>query len=732
MRMTAVRALAALAVAAVIGACGPSSRAKGAQNPSKQPLPSFPPVADAPYELAHNGDLEQVAARYAAMKLNAPGRPALRKQLADEYARRLSHALAHKKTILAYEQLSHLVRLWTARELRSNTLTGLATYVAPIKKLRATLAKEGDDKRVLTPLYVLAAADPTNAAGYRNEIEDALAYGDELMKSLAGKEAQRARPIESLDHVADRWPVPEVINRLVKLYIDRQQVFAVHFRKHGADFRMMRAHGMGVLHTAWHIVRLYARAGRLDEALTVIDKIKGMGRDRDLSERLHRAMRTDAKANQWLRLAKRFEGKSDKRQKDFHAALAILRRALTSLDRAPALYVAAGDIADEIDEPDLAFRYYSRAYAVAKNRKAAEQLATLHNREINSLMFGSRPHAARARLRQFEALAADAQKRWPQKPLDTDLAHVYATMGRGYAGLGELDNARRYLQRSLAARPTLAAYEMTIRIAIKRDDYASARDQLAKALELPAKSGSDKLTRAAIMSLGTTASMAAGDQPGATKFAFGAISLWSNLLEKYQLGYSIKAEIFIEWGKVAWTINRKKQALQLFETVVEGAAKREISARTLSSMVSFLIVRGHYDLAVDAYYRVLGSHKADEEQKVYMSLWVMAEALRTKRDVDPLALAYLTSRNGSLWYDDLARLATGRADIKSLSSRATTRARRAELLYYGAVLKVRAADTHKIARMMRAVLDTQVVLFFEYDMAKLWLTRQTARASARR
>lgn len=732
MPMTALRAFAALAVTITVAACGPSTRGKGSPEPASKPLPTFPPVVDAPFELAHDSDLEQVAARFAAMKHDDPERAGLRTQLADEYARRLDKALKAKKTILAYEQLSHLARLWTAAELRSNQLGNLNRYVDRAKKLRATLARQGDDQRVLTPLYMLVAADPAHAADYRAEIEDALAYGDRLMMSLAGKEAERARPIESLDHVAERWPTPDLINRLVKLYLARQKVFATHFAKHGADFRMMRAHGMGVMHTAWHIVRLYARAGRLDEALSAIDQINGMGGDRDLSERLRHAMRTDARAKHWLRLAKRFEGKSDKRQKDYAAALAVLRRGMTSLDKAPELYVAAGGLAEKLDEPDLAFRYYSRAYDLDKTHATASKLAALHNREINSLMFGSRPQKARARLRQMEALHTDAAKRWPKKRLTTDIADVYATVGRGYAGLGELKNARRYLQRSLDSRATLPAYEMLIRIAIKRDDYGEARGYLIRAIQLPAPSGGDKLTRASIMALGATASMAAGDKTSAMKFAFGAIGLWSKLLEDYQLSFSMKAEIFIEWGKVAWTIDRKKQALQLFETVVDGAAKREISARTLSSMVSFLIVRGHYDLAVDAYYRVLGSHKADAENKVYMSLWVVAEALRTKRDVDPLALAYLAGRDGSLWYDDLARLATGRADMKTLSARATTRARRAELLYYAAMLKLRGTNKPKIERMMRAVLNTQVVLFFEYDMAKLWLRRQTARASARR
>ncbi len=730
--MNIQRPLAAMTALVFIASCGSSARTTKQPNkrPSR-PLPSFPPIVDAPFELAHEMDRAQVAAQYGAMALTDPKRAVLRTRLADEYGRRLKLALAAKQPLLAYEHLSSLARLWHPSELTGATVAGIDRYAQHASLVRAELARAGDDKRALTVLVMLLAADPANAAKHRKEIAEVLAYGDGLMVSLAGKPARRARPIAALQHAADRWPTPFVVDTLIKLFTERQQVFAKHFKRHGADFQMMRAHGMGVMHTAWHIVRLYARAGRVGEALPTLDKVVGLGGDPDLVGRLQKATRSDARARDWLRLARRFKGITDKRQKDWRAVAQLLATAAKRFPSSYAISMAAGDTAQQLEEPLLAMRHYKAAYKASKQRMAAMKLAGLYNYQINSLLFGSRPQAAKVSLAEFETFYAAAAKRWPKKKLPTDLATIYATMGRGYAGLGELDKALSYLKRSVKQRPTLTAYEMIIRISLKRNDHSAAIAAMSGALKLPASSGRDKLKRAEILALGAEANNALNNKTTALQYAFGAIDTWSKLLENYDLKFSAKAQIFIDWGKVAWTVGRKKQAIQLFETVVDGAAKRHIDARILSSMVSFLVVRGHYDLAVDAYYRLLGSRKADPETKVYMSLWIMAEALRTKRTVDPLATAYLSGRKGSLWYDDLARLATGRTTFAALSARATTRARRAELLYYAASLETSAANSHRIETMMRGVLDTQVVLFFEYDMANLWLNRRIGRASTK-
>ena len=90
--------------------------------------------------------------------------------------------------------------------------------------------------------------------------------------------------------------------------------------------------------------------------------------------------------------------------------------------------------------------------------------------------------------------------------------------------------------------------------------------------------------------------------------------------------------------------------------------------------------------------------------------------IRSRRD-------YLAERDGPLWYDDLARYADRtHRPAATLRRRATTRARRAELLYYTAVLEATPRDpAAPRAQLLEGVVATDMVLFFEYDMAKHWL-----------
>jgi hypothetical protein len=98
-------------------------------------------------------------------------------------------------------------------------------------------------------------------------------------------------------------------------------------------------------------------------------------------------------------------------------------------------------------------------------------------------------------------------------------------------------------------------------------------------------------------------------------------------------------------------------------------------------------------------------------------LQLVAESKGAGRPPDPLALEFLRTRNGGLWPDDLARFATGRADLVTVEQRATTRARKAELAYYSAMLG--GLDAAAKRQAFARVIASDLVTYFEYDMAKL-------------
>src|SRR5690606_11290652 len=115
-----------------------------------------------------------------------------------------------------------------------------------------------------------------------------------------------------------------------------------------------------------------------------------------------------------------------------------------------------------------------------------------------------------------------------------------------------------------------------------------------------------------------------------------------------------------------WALGDRDTALRAFEAAVDVDEDGE---DTHTSVVSFLITRGDYERALDAYHRALGNYEISDYAKVYMSLWVLAEARRRGEAPDPLAEEFLAGREGALWYDDLARYATGRIARSALEDR---------------------------------------------------------------
>lgn len=725
-RMRSLPVFIALAVLAV--ACGTAQRT-GTRHPG-----ATGPLADAPHEPANDRDLDDMRDQYLALDVGANGRAALRRALAEEYGRRMVEALERDDTAYqAHERLLDLLGLWRASELAggADLASELAPYVPTVRTLRARAARAGLDVEAVAALYFLSLADPGRRADYLSEVDEIFGYADALARAEYGDGAETSRPIAILEALVEEAPMPATVDRLIELYITRQEIFMRLFQNPDRRMELIRAHGGGVLDTGWHIVRVLARANRLSEAPRQLARFQGMGQNQRLGDALDGALAANASDAAWLELARLYleaSGKEDEERKQarLRAALALCHTAAERLPESARLAACAGQAARELDLLHVAIRYFEAAVARDDgDRDAANHLAELYRIRVSTLAFYERPLAAAKRLEELETFLARSRKKWPKKPLDTDLADAYTAMGRGMTSLGELARATEYLERSLALRPSAGALEQLGTIALKQDRVDQAVKYYERALALPANEVLDEYHRARILRLAGDAWAAAGNAERAAERWKKSLLAWMALDSQYDLPTAYKGELLVESGKAQWALGDSETALTAFEVAVDVDAD---GADTYSSVVSFLIVRGQYRRALDAYHRALGSHAISPYSKVYMSLWVLAEARRTGRRADPLALEYLASRRGRLWHDQLARFATGREQLAALEGRAATRGQRAELLYYGAVLDDR-RESAAVREAMQHVVDTGMVLFYEYDMAKYWLSEGFARQS---
>lgn len=712
-RMMLVRILAATTLI-MASACG------GGQPRTSAALAALPPLADAPYELAYDQDLEDALDRYRALAPSDPERAALRRSLADEYARRV-HASMQSPELrdAGPEALMAMASLWTPAELVQGP-TDMARYQDAARAVRDVFARSGGDLEAAGALFFLAAADPAHEREYLAEIDDIFTYADDLAMASFGEGARHARPIEILEATIRALPSPAVVDRLLERHPARQALIARYVRQQGMNKDLLQAHGAGMFRTTQDMVGALARAERLAEAPAALAGIDGPGDSKELRDALTAALREDSTPEDWLALIRALVGgKVD--TVDAEVALSVHAEASRRHPDSAALWFAAAERARGLDRQQQAIVFYQRGLALEPgHRDAAESLAELYRFRVSTLAFAERPHAARKQLDVLEAFLAKARARWPEQPLASDHATALAAMGRGMVGLGQLDQAETYLQRSLALRPTYEALEYLGMVALKQDRFAQALAYFEQALRVPAREVIDQFERAKILRLSGDALAGLGQTRRARDRWGQTIDAWMELVQSVDLPPRFQAELLIEAAKAQWAMGDRELCLRALETAVDVDPD---GGDTYTSVVSFLIPRGYYERALDAYYRALGSYQVGDYAKVYLSLWVLAEAGRRGDPPDPLAQEYLASRDGRLWYDALARFAIGRDTPDTLEQRATTRGRLAELWYYTAVLGAR-GDTQERHQLLRRVLATDMVLFFEYDMAKYWLANE--------
>jgi tetratricopeptide (TPR) repeat protein len=680
--------------------------------------------ADAPYETASDADLAALRDRYFAMPLAAPGRAARRTELAAEHQRRAERALSRGDRGRAFKQLTELLSLWDGRELRAGNLD-LEARAPLARAILESFSSSGGDIEAATALYVLIAASGpegsgTAAAPHFEELDLLFGYSDELAVAEYGEGAERSRPIAILEAVVKAFPSPVAIKRLDRLYRGRQAAIDRAARAGKLSYELIGAHGDGVIRTAWHLACAHARGGDVGAALPSIARLAGIGEDPELTGALVAALAGEATPNRWIALATAIAG--DDEASDETAALATLLQGLARFPRSRSLRRAAGMRAGKLDRISLAIRLLEgglgrEANAPLEHRAASVELGELYEFRVTQLASAGRPRAAAAMLATFESFYADAADRWPD--FTPDLANAYAALGRGMVGLGELGEARRLLDRSLARRPTLEALEYLGTLALRRDRFAEAAGYFERALALPAPDPNIQFNHNKLMRLAGEARAGAGQQGRAVRHYLNALAGWERMRasKTYELRAPFAADALIETGKLLWHLGKRDEAMAAFAAGIDAAPG---NGTAYAAVVSFLVVRDRYDEALDAYHRALGSSEVSDYFKVYMSLWVVAEARRAGHEIDPFARDYLADRDGRLWHDELARFATGRVRLAGLEKRATTRGRRAELLYYRAVL----AETRSPARtrsLLEDVIDSQMVMFFEYEMAKHWL-----------
>jgi hypothetical protein len=213
---------------------------------------------------------------------------------------------------------------------------------------------------------------------------------------------------------------------------------------------------------------------------------------------------------------------------------------------------------------------------------------------------------------------------------------------------------------------------------------------------------------------------AGGKTRDANALYLDALRVWTTLGEDKNLPRNIAAERKLEFAHGMWYLGNTDRAVDLILEAVDLAPD---APSMCSEAVAFLLEVAKPIDALDAVHRGLSASGLGELDKIYMCLWVIADARRRGDEPDRQAMDYLKSRRGELWYELLAEAATNRIDYTALRAAANTGPRDAELAFYGVVLGLDPATKEPAARKkaLERVVDAQLVMDAEYDLARQYL-----------
>lgn len=686
---------------------------------SRPPAAPYPQIADLPWELEDEVDWAEVRDQLYALPAGDARRHDLRVQLGAAQAIRVGHWLDANRPNLAYEALLELVRLWDDEPTALGA--DLVGQQPVLERARDVFARSGADAEVVLTEVVLGEVDPAHRAAHWAEIEEVLAYTDELGVAEHGPLGIRARSITVLEPIALSLPLPVVTDRFVGLVVERQRAVNEALDSGGATFELVRAHG-DVLRAARAAAAALARARRSPEIVATIAAMVGLGADDELTTRARAVAASGASARAWLGLAQGFRGDEDDPD-DPASARAIGLAGLDAFPGDAALLAATADASSamqRIHEP-IRLEEELRRGAGADDAGVADHLTVLYRLRLASLALGDHVTEAQARLAELEAFHAELARQFPGHIWTSTVADALVTMSRGLIAQGELDAAIATLRRAIDLRPDAEAFELLATVAVKREAFEDAREWAERGADLPASPGLGQLTRARLLKLAGDAAFGDDDVAAAEHYWKESLDLWAGLGDASALPPEINGERFVQGGQLLWSLGATDQALKLLEGSVDVDPD---GAATHLEVVAFFILHDDYVRALDTFHRAVIADRIGDDHKVYLSLWMVAEARRRGVDPDPLAVEFLEHRDGGLWYDEIARLATGRRGLADLESRATSRGRKAELAYYSAVLDLGAdqpRDDAEKRALLEGVVATEVVLDSEYDLARYWL-----------
>ena len=681
-------------------ACAHSkSTTNGARVQSAEPIPQ----AEYPDE----------ARRFLRMPLDDPERLGLRDRLIASVlsqAQSLADVGDYEGVVL---EVSRLTMFLSPGEYAAGVLP---KYVEPIAKHIADRGgRLGDEGNVLAANFILERLSGDEI--YQRRYDDVATWGREARANLDTVTEQYAGLISVwVDH-ADLTPAPEVLDTLAGLHIAGRDAVSAETveNRHRLGIGGERQLRLAPLNVA----AVYLTHGDIRSAIT---KVESMGPGGELQLRLLDLMRT-ARSSDEAGAAATYELVEGYRLARPDVAAGLCRSALIRFPQDYRFPTCMARIAADSEQFADATAWWVIAIEVEPEMIELydEALGQL-DEFIKTRLEDPHPERSSALARGAETILAERQKRWPDSKPPIAPNELEFLIGMLEMNAGHAAEAQQRFEKSIEKDPDPGALTQLGLLLERTGHPKEAEQQYRRALALaPSASLANDLQRADILeNLGNTARAQGKAKEMASRYRV-ALQAWNEARD--QVEGPTAAIVEMRRGVLLDHLRRHDEAVDAFENAMSHAPQwRDVYASILSHLVS---APPDFEFASSVWRRSQLHLTLPPEWKVYFTLWIQLIAARADQPpVEEHAQLLRRLGGGSNWWGKLASFGAGDLDYAGLISVASSLGEETEALYYEGSRLFIAGERQAARDQFQRVLDTNMVSFFEYEMARKLLLEQ--------
>lgn len=681
-------------------ACAHSkSTTSGARVKSAEPIPQ--------------AEYPDAARRFLRMPLDDPERLELRDRLIASVlsqAQSLADVGDYEGVVL---EVSRLTMFLSPSEYAAGVLP---KYVEPIAKHIADRGgRLGDEGNVLAANFILERL--TGDKLYQRRYDDVATWGREARANLDTVSEQYAGLISVwIDH-ADLTPAPEVLDTLAGLHIAGRDAVAAETAE---DRHRLGIGGERQLRLApLNVAAVYLSHGDVESAIT---KVESMGPGGELQLRLLDLLRT-ARGSDEAGAAATFELVEGYRLARPEVAAGLCRSALVRFPRDHRFPTCMARVAADSEQFADATAWWVIAIEIEPEMIELydEALGQL-DEFIKTRLEDPHPERSSALARGAETILAERQKRWPDSKPPIAPNELEFLIGMLEMNAGHAAEAQQRFEQSIEKDENPGALTQLGLLLERTGHPKEAEQRYRRALELaPSDSLADDLQRADILeNLGNTARAQGRGKEMTARYSV-ALRAWNDARD--QVEGPTAAIVEMRRGVLLDHLGRHDEAVDAFENAMSHAPQwRDVYASILSHLV---YAPPDFELASSVWRRSQLHLTLPPEWKVYFTLWIQLIAARAgEPPVEEHTELLRRLGGGSKWWGKLASFGAGDLDYAGLMSVASSLGEETEAIYYEGSRLFIAGARKAASDQFQRVLDTKMVSFFEYEMARKLLLQQ--------